>query len=516
VVVEQGDFGHSTSANSLKIIHGGIRYLQHGDIKRMRESIVSRRAMMAFAPHLVKPLACLMPTYGHGIKGREMMRLAFAIYDLIAADRNCGLPQANHLPKGHSLNIDQVKAEVPGIKEASLTGGAVWYDAIATNTERLILEYLKEAHRYGCIALNYTRADALVEEGGRVSGLRLALRSGEDLTLQCSAVVDAGGPWVGNLARGGEEATQAWAAAINVVVRKRIFTHYAVGLEGITEFRDQDALIKRGKRLFFFVPWLEKYTMIGTVYKPYHGAVDDFAVTPEMLEEIIDEINGIYPSAALNWEDIGYYHGGLLPMKGVDGGGGDTVQLDKSSEIVEHQKTGGPGGYFSIKGVKYTTAPDIAARTIRLMAKTKALPPVRAASYQTVSGGQLDAGETVKRLGYRYYVIRQHLQDRYGTGWRTPFRYIVTDCPDTSDKGLWLCRKTPLLRAELLFFIRDELAITLEDVVLRRSHLGSAEFPNSAVLKAVVALMAEELGWSEQECEQQIASLESNYAPLRR
>lgn len=513
-LVEQQDFAHLTSANSLKIIHGGIRYLQHADFKRMRESIVSRREMMAFAPHLIKPLACLMPVYGHGKKGREMMRVAFAVYDLVAMDRNRGLAKENRLPAGRMLDKDTVAAEVAGLHRKGLSGGAVWYDALAENTERLILEYIKEASNYGCVAANYTKATGVYEENGRVRGLELDTDQGP-LRLFCTAVVNAAGPWYGGLLGDSDSGNQQWATAVNLVVRKKLFANYAVGLEGATEYQDKDALIKRGKRLFFFVPWRGRYTMIGTVYKPYSGAIADFAVKREMLQEIVEEINTIYPEARLGLDDVSYFHGGLLPMKEVDESLVDSVQLEKSSAIVDHGSSGGPAGLFSIKGVKYTTATDIAGKTVRLLAKTKTLPPIRKASYQAKRANPVDFGKTIKELGKNFQEVYAHLQRLYGTGWRTPFRYLVTSCNDLSEAALWISHDPPLLRAEVIYFIREEMAMTLEDVVMRRSHLGSAECPKKELLDSLAALMATELGWSQQEKTRQIESIFKLYAPLQ-
>lgn len=517
-LLEKGDFGHSTSANSLKIIHGGIRYLQHGDFKRMRESIASRRAMMAFAPHLVKPLACLMPTYGHGIKGREMMRTAFAVYDMVAFDRNRGLPADNRLPQGTSISADEVKWAVPGIKEQGLTGGAIWYDAIAGNTERLVLEYVLEAARYGADVANYTEVIGVEKEGDRIAGVTVRdLPTGRTITVNSRVVVNAAGPWLERLAGGGLPGPgQQWASATNIVVKKRLFRKYAVGLEGYTEYTDRDALIKRGKRLFFFVPWQEDYTMIGTTYKPYRGAIDDFVLRRRDLEEIIDDINKIYPPAQLTVADVTFCHGGLLPMTEADASQTDSVQLDKSSQIIDHGESGMPG-LFSIKGVKYTTAPDIADKMVRLLQDEKSLGPRHSGSsgsYKAVPPSRLDHGPTIRELGGEYERIRKHLHGLYGTRWRSVFGMLVQQEGRKKGDGLWLSEEPALLFAEVRYFVREEMASNLSDVVFRRSHLGSAECPGLAILTRIVEVMGRELGWTGEEQERQIAAVLQVYAPL--
>ncbi len=515
-LLDRGDFGHSTSANSLKIIHGGIRYLQHGDFTRMRESIESRRSMMAFAPHLVGPLACLMPTYGHGIKGREMMRLAFAVYDMVAFDRNRGVVPDNRLPRGTAISADEVKWAVPGIDDKGLTGGAIWYDAIAADTERLVLEYVLEAVKYGADVANYAEVTGLIQEGDRVTGVTARdVPTGAMIRVNCRAVVNAAGPWLERLAGGQSPlAGQLWATAINIVVKKRLFRKYAVGLEGYTAFTDRDAIIKRGKRLFFFVPWQENYTMIGTTYKPYRGKVDDFSLQRRDVQELIDDINKIYPAAQLTMGDVTFCHGGLLPITGADDGQADSVQLDKSSQIIAHPATDGMGGLFSIKGVKYTTAPDIAEKMVRILQDDKHLGPRPPGSYIAPSPPRLDHGPTIKKLGHDYEPIRAHLEGRYGARWRAVFAVLVQSDGVNNGESVWLSEEPPLLVAEVLYFVHEEMASTLADVVFRRSHLGSAECPGSATLARIAEIMGRELAWTDEERDRQIADVVEVYALL--
>lgn len=513
-LLEKGDFAHSTSANSLKIVHGGIRYLQHGDFRRMRESIVSRREMMRLAPHLVKPLRCLMPTYGHGLKGRETMRLAFALYDLIAWDRNRGLHPANRLPCGTGLSREEVKWMVPGLNDPKLSGGAVWYDAITLDSERLVLEYVKEAVRYGAEVANYL--EAIEVKMGRSGVVGLVARdgaSGRELTISCRTVVNAAGPWLEKLAgAAGIGGRQRWAVAMNLVVRKKLFDGVAVGLEGYTEFTDEDALIKRGKRLFFFVPWQERYTMIGTTYTPHHEEIDGFSLDRKAVAVMVADINKIYPPACLSDEEVTFCHAGILPMKG-EAGSGDSVQLDKSSTIIDHGRIDGRKGLFSIKGVKYTTAPDIAAKMVKLLSAGHWLAAPGAPRYRPEPPQYLDFGPTIAALGEEYEAIRSHLGKHYGPGWRQIFALLVRD--GLAAKGPWLLDDPPLLRAELRYFIEQEMAVTLADVVFRRTNIGAAECPSSEVLEVLAEEMAQLLGWDDLERDRQLAAVYQVFTALR-
>ena len=513
-LLEKGDFAAATSANSLKIVHGGIRYLQHGDFKRMRESIVSRRSMMRLAPHLVKPLRCLMPTYGHGIKGRETMRLAFALYDLIAWDRNHGLLPSGRLPCGTALTREEVGWLVPGIATENLSGGAVWYDAITLDSERLVLEYIKEAVRYGAEIANYVQATDLTLRRGRVEGVVARdLASGRDIHIPCRAVVNAAGPWLQRLGTDGGGGRQRWALAMNLVVRRKLFDGVAVGLEGYTGFTDQDALIKRGKRLFFFVPWQERYTMIGTTYTPHGGSDGEIVLDGAMVRSMVDDINAIYPPAALSPEDVTFCHAGLLPMKG-EAGSGDTVQLDKSSTVVDHGRLDGRQGLLSIKGVKYTTAPDIAARVVRLLSEGRWLGVPAGARYRPEPSQHHDFGPAISRLGDRYQPIRDHLGKLYGAEWRQVFALLAEE--DGEGRDPWLLHEPPLLMAELRYFVMHEMAVTLADVVFRRTNIAAAECPPGEVLTHIARAMATMLCWDDSEIGRQVGLVEEVFAPLGR
>ncbi len=141
-LIEMNDFGHSTSFNSMKVIHGGLRYLQHGNLTRIRQSIRSRKIMQQVAPDLVKAVPFLVPTYGHGIRSKEAMGIAIMINDLISFDRNSDISAENHIPNGYTIGRDEVLKILPGINKDKLSGGAIWYEVVVQNTEKLLMRFL--------------------------------------------------------------------------------------------------------------------------------------------------------------------------------------------------------------------------------------------------------------------------------------------------------------------------------------------------------------------------------------
>ncbi|MCG8605140.1 FAD-dependent oxidoreductase, partial [bacterium] len=150
-LIDKGDFGAATSSNSLKIVHGGLRYLQHADIKRVRESTAERRTLMRVAPHLIHPMPCVMPTYGHALRGKEVMQTALFLNDLICFDRNRLSDPQKHIPRGRVVSRKECLRLIPGIDETGLSGGALWHDCQLYNSERMLMSILHSAVNVGAV-----------------------------------------------------------------------------------------------------------------------------------------------------------------------------------------------------------------------------------------------------------------------------------------------------------------------------------------------------------------------------
>ncbi len=159
-LVEREDFGSGASWNSLKTIHGGMRYLQKGRLGRLRESARERRTLLAIAPRLVRPLALVVPTYGHGVTGREALALGLLLNDLLTRDRNHGLPPAQQIPAARTVSAAAALRLLPGLARPHLTGAALWHDAQATSTERLTLAFVQAAASAGALCANHAEAVA--------------------------------------------------------------------------------------------------------------------------------------------------------------------------------------------------------------------------------------------------------------------------------------------------------------------------------------------------------------------
>src|SRR5688572_2160826 len=166
LVLERHDFGGATSFNSLRIVHGGFRYLQSLDLLRFCESVVDRRWWLTTFPDLVRPLPVLMPLYSRGLRRRGVLRSALALNDLLSAARNKGVPGENQLPRGRIADVAETRALCPALDAEDLAGGAVWFDAAMPDSQRLLMEVLRWSTSRGAVALNYMEAQSLLVREG--------------------------------------------------------------------------------------------------------------------------------------------------------------------------------------------------------------------------------------------------------------------------------------------------------------------------------------------------------------
>ena len=400
-IVDKADFGSGTSFNNLKTVHGGIRYLQHADFKRMRESIRERRNLMRIAPHLVHPLPFLVPTYrGSVVKSRTAMRAAMLVNDVVSWDRNLGGDRQKRLPAGRALSPGECLALAPGLEPKDLTGGVVWHDAQMYNPDRLTLSFVLSAAEEGAVAANYVEATGLIERDGAVKGIRAkdTLTGDEGLEVRARAVVNASGPWIDALTGGRTRRLFHLSKAMNLITRP-IVQDLALCVSSRREHHDGDRVVSTGGRFLCLIPW-RHVTLVGTSHGYYDGEVDSFEATEDDVQELLDDVNDAYPDARLKRHDVRLVHRGLLPR--APESNGDGVTLEKNYRLQDHAEDG-LDGLVSIVGVKYTTARDVAEKAIDLVLEKLQRVPERSRSQEIpLVGGDIEdfagfLGDAVER-----------------------------------------------------------------------------------------------------------------------
>ena len=516
-LIDKGDFGGATSANSLKIIHGGLRYLQQLDIIRMRESIRERRVMLQMAPHLVHPLPCVMPTYGHLMKGPEVMQIGLILNDIISYDRNRLNDPQKHIPPGRLIKQDDLFKHVPCICRDGINGGVAWTDAQMYNSDRMVISFVLSAISAGAMAANYVKAERFLISSGKLRAVQCRdLISGKTFEISSRVVLNMTGGWTDSLlsSLNRKSSRIKLSTAMNLIVNRPLVGEYAAGVRGKFEYIRPDNQMTEGRRILFMTPWRGR-TIIGTYHRPYDGSPDDLMVTEHEIETFLKEINSACSEDAVKRDEISLVHKGILPMDGIHPKTGD-VLLSKHYRIFDHEKEDGLSGLISVVGVKYTTARDVSEKAVNQIYRKLGRPvsPNRTGSLR-ITGGDIDSfakllDEAIKNMpeGLDSRVM-EHLVRNYGSLYR---QYAE---PDPSDGNAdRVPGSSEVLKTEVKRAVSHEMACHLTDVILRRTDLGSAGYPGQIAVEAVAGMMAELLNWDEKRKKQEIDTLNAYYTRM--
>ena len=494
-LVDRGDFGSATSHNSLKLIHGGIRYIQHLDFVRMRQSINERRYWLTAAPHLVRPLKCIIPTYGHGIRGPEAMWIASRIHELLGYDRNKGVISDRKVRHGRTLSANEVRTYIPCVEPTNLSGGAIWYDGQMLDADRLLLECVFDAEQAGAIVANYVEVTEIQSSRNRVIGVSARDQlSSTDFTVRAKMVINASGPWINTLLRRphlGLSSRVRFPLTMNMnMVTRPLLDGFAAG---VYSRRASNSLVDRSNRLFFVTPWRDK-SVIGTTHEPYGGNPDRACVSDSQLCYFIDEFNDAFPSASLSLKDVHYCYWGLTP--GAGGLEDGQVRRARRSMLVDHSKVDGIEGLISVVGIKYTTARAVAEKAVDLAAKhlgrstakynlkNKPLPGAIGFSSHNDIVNELTSSYSPESKTRRQL---QFLVESYGTRCKE----VLTADTDTNPMS-----DDALFRQQSYYAVRNEMAMTLEDVIVRRTDLAERGLLDEQKLQWCALMMTEELNWT--------------------
>ena len=355
-LIEANDFGSGTSANSYKMVHGGIRYLQHVDLPRVWESCRERSALLRIAPHLVKPLPIALPTYGHGRNGKEFLGTGFLVYDALTLGRNRGITdRARHIPGTAFMGRDEVLRRFDGIEKDGLTGAAVFNDAQMFHPPRLVWSFVLSAAEKGAICLNYVEARSLLRNADAVTGVLARDRlTGEEFEIKSRVVLNAAGPWAeGLLSRNdGPEIKGGGVYSRDTcfVIDDAPEPTYALAVQGKSV--DTGSLIGREARHLFVVPWRGK-RLIGVWHIVYRKGASDVRITDEEIDRFLGELNASMRTMNLKRDDIRLINAGLVPF-GASDEVGEHLEFGKRSHIVDASTVGGLDGLVTLIGIRHT------------------------------------------------------------------------------------------------------------------------------------------------------------------
>ena len=500
-LLEKGDFSHATSAHHLKMVHGGIRYMQHGDVYRVWESSRERAALLKVAPHLVHPLPVIMPTYGHGKRGKAVLGTGVFLYDLLTMNRNLRIPdKGRQIPRGKLITRQEVLKYFPGIEQRGLTGAAVFYDAQMYSPPRLALSFIRSAANAGADVANYLEVTGFLKRENRVAGVRATnVLSGESVEVRSKMVLNTAGPWATKVLETGMglrlEQKPVFSRDVCFVVSRPPAGKYALACQIKTE--DAEAIFSRGGRHLFIAPWRD-CTLVGVWHGVFDGAPEQVTVTREEMKKFLDEANEAYPDFSLSIEDIAVVNTGLI-LFAENQKESSKISFGKRSILIDHDRKHKVKGLITLIGVRATTARGMAEKAVDLIFKKMGRrSPGSKTETTPIFGGQIEhfdgyLGQARERRPYGLENgVLDALIHNYGCEYPGVLKYIDEN-PDLAHR----VANTKVLRAEIIHAVREEMAEKLGDVVFRRTDLGTGCHPGEDALQECARLMASESGWDE-------------------
>jgi glycerol-3-phosphate dehydrogenase len=496
-LVERDDFGSGASFNHLRTIHGGLRYLQTGDIARARESVRERRTLARIAPHAVRPLPFALPVYRSLTHGKIAMRAGFLVDRIVGAGRNRGVPPAHRLPGGRVYSRASAIQRFPGLRRQGLTGAAVWHDYVTVEPDRLTFSWAVAAAEHGAVLANHVEAVEPLVDGRRVVGVRARdLLGDRAIEIASRITVNATGGAADRLLKSiGGSARIPMIKAMNLVTRRD------AGEEAL------GGRTASGRHLFL-VPWRDR-AVFGTWESDELCEPDDRTIAERDVASFIAELNQAFPALDLSMADVTLVHRGVVPAA-VRGRG---IGLEGHEQIRDHAGEG-LEGLLTVVGTKYTTARAVAERVVDTLhgKLRRTAVPCRTATKPLPGGTVRDVGLTIAEArrehdeGLPTDTI-PHLVAAYGSRYRE-----VLELAD--GQTAWRSRvgaDSPVIGAELVLAARKEMAVALTDAVIRRTPLGALGHPGAAALQRAAALVGAELEWSDAQRSREVALVDAFY-----
>ncbi len=473
-LVEQDDFASGTTSRPTRLIHGGLRYLELFDFALVRSDMREREILLRIAPHLVFPLPFLLPLYRPSLWYRFKLRIGMQLYDALSLDKS--------LPKRKWLDRDETLAAEPTLDPDGLHGAWRFYDAQVPLVERLVMENVVDAAGHGALVLNHARATMYLRDGHRVGGSVVRDRiAGTDLEIRARLTVNATGPWL-------DRTIAPLRNAVKPLLR------LTKGIHLVTPRATKQAHVlfaKSDGRLFFVLPWLDA-TLVGTTDSDYAGDPADATATDEDVRYLQAEARRAFPDAP--FDEIYYTYAGvraLVREEGVSEG-----DVSRKHALFDHERRDGVTGVLSVVGGKITAYRAIAEEVTDLVVRR--------------------LGREAKTTSERSRPTSLSAEKLLPGADGSRAREIAALAAKDPSLAAPLCPHQHGVAAEIAHAVSREWAMTLGDVLLRRTALGLAPCQGLDCLDAVADLMARLLGWDAERRKSEVTAYCREIEPMRR
>ena len=475
-LVEQADLCSSTTRWSSRLIHGGLRYLEFGELGLVHESLQERANLLRNAGHLVRALPLLIPVYTHSRRGMNTIDFGLWVYDLLSIG---GL-----LPGHRRLSRDAALAEVPALNGEGLDGGILYHDAQVTFVERLVVENALAAQAAGATIRTYTTVERIVLDGNQVQGVVVRdSRSGLQESLTAPAVVNAAGPWVDRVLAGADCPMPRFMGptkGTHIVVQR------FAGMSDVACYAEA----RSDGRPFFILPW-NGLVLIGTTDTRCDADPASVHAEEGEIAYLLAEAAHVFPGAGLSRDSVLYAYSGLrpLPRQGLR----ETAAITRRHQIRHHGRTA--RGLYSVIGGKITTYRHLAEEAVDQVAQrlAKKTAPCTTAELALPGGGGdrekiLAELARVPGLGMASQV---HLVEVYGA--RAPaVAALAIREPELAEQ---ICMFSGAIAAEVVFAVQQEFALGMADILLRRCMAGLGPDLGRGALQCALPVVAKYLGW---------------------
>ena len=480
-LLEKRDFAWGTSSRSSKLVHGGVRYLQQGDVALVLESCRERDVLRTrIAPHLVRAQRFVFPIYDDDSTPVWQLRIGLTLYDLLAGFQNV----ARH----KHLTVAALREREPAVASEGLRGGALYYDCW-TDDARLTLETALAARGAGAAILNHAEVVSFEKDStGRVVAANVSDRLGtREVAVRARAFVNVAGPWLDDVRRlddGGAPPRLRLTKGVHAVFdRSRIGNRDAVVIRGIDG------------RVMFAIPW-QSQTVVGTTDTFFSGDPDDVRAEPDDIDYILAAANRAFPAADVTTRDIVATWAGLRPLVAPED------ERTASEVSREDQVFESPAGLLSLGGGKLTTHRKVAEVLVDRAAEKigRRVGPCRTAEVPLPGGADFPAGDAADE---EPQSREEHIRRRYGALAGEVAALV------RGDEGLGerAVSDRPDLVAELVHAVEYEMACSIDDVLSRRVPLAlRSRERDGIVLRTVATILAKRFGWDEARLESEIAA----------
>lgn len=482
LLLEKGDLGEGTTAWSTRLIHGGLRYLEHYEVPLVRESLREREILFRNAPHLVKPIPFLVPIYQGAKRPPTLIRMGMLAYDTLSYDRS--------VPRHQMLSPEQTIQRAPGINSSGLRGAAVYYDGQVTFPERISVENALSATDYGATVLTYTRVDGVLQVNNRVTGVTFTDLLDEErasYSVRAPLTINVTGPWVDRLVDGVNVETPQY---IGGTKGSHIIVESFPGAPDSAIYVENEA----DGRPYFIVPWNGLY-LIGTTDFRYTGDLDRVIADDDEIDYLIADTNRVIPGAGLTRGHVRYTYSGVRPLPQVEEGAESGITRkhlvhDHAPEIL---------GLISIIGGKLTTYRNLAEQATDMAFRKlgRAVPECSTARVP-FPGANSSNFDRYAREFEAWSGLDQHTASRLVSVYGTFSRTIVERA--SHDPALLepLPGAPNTIRGEIPYAFDFEGAQTLTDVLMRRMMIGLDADNAVASLGDAATVAAEHNAWPDQ------------------